>query len=48
MNDVELEKAYEEYLLFVEKENFDIDMYDGDIYLPNITPLTFEEFAEVF
>lgn len=42
----ELKEQYESYLLEVENQNFDIDLYDGDISTQNIEPMTFKEWLE--
>lgn len=41
-----LKLLYEEYLNEIDKLNFDIDMYDGDTYMPNYTPISYEDWIE--
>lgn len=41
-----LKKQYKKYVREIESENADREMYDGDVYMPTITPLTFEEWLE--
>ena len=39
-------KEYNEYVALVEARNLEIDMYDGDTYMPNQEIMSYKEWSE--